>query len=112
MPTDPDDGVRIASLLPDPVGVDAGHERITIANGTGAGLTLSGWTLRDRGQNVFSLSGSIPAGSSITVTLAPNSMPLNNSGDEVFLIDESATIRHKVTYEAGQVHAGVVIVIP
>jgi endonuclease/exonuclease/phosphatase family metal-dependent hydrolase len=112
VPPDPDDGVRIASLLPDPVGVDAGHEQITIANGTGSALTLTGWTLRDRGQNVFTLSGTIAAGSSLTATLSPNSMPLNNSGDEVFLIDNTGMIRHRVTYEAGQVHAGVVIVIP
>ena len=73
---------------------------------------FTGWTLRDRGQNVFSLSGTIAPGSSLTVTLSPNTMPLNNSGDEVFLIDHTGMIRHKVTYEGGQVQAGVVIVIP
>jgi endonuclease/exonuclease/phosphatase family metal-dependent hydrolase len=112
VPSEPGDGVRIASLLPNPIGEDAGREQITIANGTNGALSLAGWTLRDRGQNVFTLSGTIAASSSLTVTLSPNTMPLNNSGDEVFLIDKSGMNRHKISYEAGQVQSGVVIVIP
>jgi lamin tail-like protein len=112
VPAEPGEGVRIASLLPNPTGQDAGHEQITIANGTTSALSLTGWTLRDRGQNSFALSGTIAPGSSVTVTLSPNTMPLNNDGDEVFLIDNAGMIRHKVEYDAGQVQAGVVIVIP
>ena len=36
-------------------------------------------------------------------------MPLNNSGDEVFLIDPQGNIKHKVRYEASQVQPGAVI---
>ncbi len=111
-PPEPAQGVRIASLLPNPAGEDAGHEEITIANGTTTALDLTGWTLRDRGQNVFALGGDLAAGSARTVTLSPNTMPLNNSGDEVFLVDQNGMIRHKVTYAAGQVQSGVVLVIP
>jgi hypothetical protein len=111
-PMPPQLGVRIVSLLPNPTGEDAGREQITIANGTGSALDLTGWTLRDRGQNIFSLGGSIAAGTERTVVLSPNTMPLNNGGDEVFLIDAGGMIRHKVTYQAGQVQLGVVVVIP
>ena len=105
-------GVRIASLLPDPTGIDAGREQITIVNRTGSALSLTGWTLRDRGQNVFVLSGSVDANGSLVVTLSPNTMPLNNAGDEVFLIDANGLIRHKVAYDAAHVLPGVVITFP
>jgi hypothetical protein len=109
---EPEQQVRIASLLPNPSGEDAGHEQITIANETSGSLDLTGWMLRDRGQNVFALAGSIASSSKRTITLSPGTMPLNNSGDEVFLIDAGGMIRHKVTYSATQVQVGIVLVIP
>ena len=86
-PIDPPAGIRIASLLLDPVGEDKGHEQVTIANGTSISLNLSGWILRDRAQNKFKPTGTVAANGSLTVTMTTHTMPLNNSGDEVFLID-------------------------
>jgi endonuclease/exonuclease/phosphatase family metal-dependent hydrolase len=111
-PIDPPAGIRIASLLPDPIGEDKGHEQITIANGTSAALNLTGWLLRDRGQNEFKLTGTVAANGNLTITMTVFTMPLNNSGDEVFLIDPQGNIRHKVRYEGSQVQPGVVIAFP
>jgi endonuclease/exonuclease/phosphatase family metal-dependent hydrolase len=104
-------GPRIVSLLPNPDGEDAGREEITIANTGSAVLDLTGWMLRDRAQNVFALSGTIAAGDRMTVILSPNSMPLNNGGDEIVVVDAAGTIRHRVVYSGSQVQPGVVLVM-
>jgi Lamin Tail Domain len=107
--TEPPTGTRIASLLPNPVGEDRGHEQITIANGATAALNLAGWLLRDKGQNEFKLAGTVPANGNLTITMTASTMPLNNAGDEVFLIDPQGNIKHKVRYDASQVQPGAVI---
>ena len=45
------------------------------------------------------------------MTLTPVTMPLNNSGDDIYLIDAQATIRDQVRHEGTQVQVGVPIVI-
>ncbi len=99
-------GIRIVSLLPNPDGPDEGNETITIANGTGEALSLDGWLLRDRAGNELALSGSVEAGGTRVITLPRNSVPLNNSGDDVALIDDRGEVRHRVTYAANQVRPG------
>jgi hypothetical protein len=39
-------------------------------------------------------------------------MPLNNSGDDVQLVDPQGVVRHQVSYTAAQVQLGVTITIP
>jgi hypothetical protein len=75
---EPPSGVRIASMVPDPVGEDKGHEQVTIANGTSGALNLTGWLLRDRGQNEFKLTGTVPVSNSLIITMIAATMPLNN----------------------------------
>ena len=104
-------GVRIASLLPNPAGEDAGREEVAIANSTQAPVNLSGWKLKDRADNAFALSGTIPVGGKLTIILTPNSMPLNNTGDDVLLIDPQGQTRHQVSYSAVDAQPGRVIVI-
>lgn len=110
--SDPAATVHIASLLPNPVDDDAGREQVTIANRSGVSLNLAGWTLRDRAQNVFNLSGVAPGNGTLTITLSPHTMPLNNAGDEVSLIDPGGAVRHTVSYGASQVQPGGIIVVP
>ena len=105
-------GLQISGLLPDPAGADNSREQVTIRNATGSAISLTGWVLRDRAQNEFMLSGSVAANGTVTITMAAFTMPLNNSGDEVFLIDPEGVIRHHVRYDAPQVQPGVPISFP
>ena len=106
------DGVRIVSLLPNPVGADRGHEQVTIGNFTDNPLDLAGWTLRDRASNKFRLRGTVLANSNLTITMEIFSMPLNNNGDEVSLIDPDGMVRHHVEYSEADVTEGRIITFP
>ncbi len=48
----------------------------------------------------------------IPITLSANTMPLYNSGYDVFLIDAAEMIRHTITCSATQAQVGIVLVIP
>ena len=76
-------------------------------NTADAAVDLAGWTLRDRAGNVFKLSGTVPAKRKLTITMSEPTMPLNNDGDEVQLIDGGGTARSRVAYAAEQATAGV-----
>jgi endonuclease YncB( thermonuclease family) len=99
-------GVEIIALLPNPVGRDRGHEEVTLANSTAQEIKLDGWKLQDRAGNEFTLSGTIPAMAKLPITMTDPSMPLNNDGDDVFLIDGSGTTRSKVSYSEQEVGEG------
>lgn len=111
-PTPLPNELRIAALLPNPTGADAGREEVTISNGTGNAVNLAGFTLRDKSSNEFKLNGSVPAGSRLTFIMSTNSMPLNNDGDEVTLFDSQSIPKHKVTYSAADVKVGLAIQFP
>jgi hypothetical protein len=103
---------RISSLLPNPSGDDAGREEVTIANKTTTPLNLSGWKLRDASSNLFTLSGTIPAGGKLAIVMMSNAMPLTNSGDEITLIDPQGNAQNQVSYTSSQAKPGQVIVFP
>ncbi len=114
--TDPDDddpvtaaSLRIVALLPNPSGTDAGHEEVTIGNFGTAEASLAGWKLRDRANNEFTLSGSLPPSSRLTIIMTSNTMPLNNSGDDITLIDNSDNVLVSVSYAGGQASSGAVV---
>jgi Lamin Tail Domain len=102
-------GVRIRSLLPNPDGPDEGREAVTIGNSTVEAVDLTGWTLRDRVGNRFALEGIVAAGEKLMITMREFSMPLNNSGDDVSLLDPQGQIRHHVSYSAAQAQPGQVV---
>ena len=104
-------GVVIAALLPNPVDDDRGHEMVRLRNGSGATVDLAGWSLVDRAGNSFALEGNIDGGVDREVLLDPHTMPLNNSGDNIRLIDETGLERSQVQYEASQVSEGAWVVI-
>jgi hypothetical protein len=108
-PPPPPAGVRILALLPNPDGPDEGREHVTIGNGTDLAVDLAAWMLRDRAGNRFVLSGTIPSQESLTITMHTFSMPLNNSGDDVSLLDPQGQVRHHVSYTAGQATSGTVV---
>lgn len=102
-------GLRIAALLPNPEGEDAGREWVGLANGSGEEASLEGWRLRDRAGNEFALKGAVPAGGELKVELPAGRLPLNNSGDDVALVDAQGSVRHRVSYNAEQARAGRVL---
>jgi hypothetical protein len=105
-PPPPVVAVRILSLLPNPEGADEGREQVTIGNGTAEAVNLAGWMLRDRAGNRFALTGSVPVQQQLTITMREFSMPLNNSGDDVSLIDPQGQVRDHVSYSAAQAPPG------
>ncbi len=107
---EPPIGVRIVTLLPNPDGLDAGREEVTIGNFTSAALNLNGWSLRDRSGSQCQLSGLIPTNSRLTIRLPANVMPLGNNGDDVELRDNTGAVRHKVSYTAGDAVSGRLLV--
>ena len=72
--------------------------------------SLAGWKLRDRAGNEFPLGdfGTLPVGRTDFVMLE-FSMPLNNAGDDITLLDDGGNVRHHVTYTAAEVLPGVTI---
>jgi hypothetical protein len=98
--------VEIVALLSNSVGRDRGHEEVTLANSTAQQIDMDGWKLQDRAGNEFRLSGSISAKGKLPILMGDPSMPLNNDGDDVFLIDANGTVRSKVSYSEREVAEG------
>ena len=100
--------LRISALLPNPKGKDDGNEQVALVNSTNKPVTLKGWSLRDKAGNVFLLSGTVPAGGQLVITMKSNSMPLNNDGDTITLLQGGAG-RHRVSYTGKQAASGAVV---
>ena len=101
--------VRIVALLPNPDGEDAGREQVTLGNGSPQALSLTGWKLQDRAGNQFLLTGTVPAQGTLLITMQEASMPLNNSGDDVSLLDPQGRLQHHVSYPAAAAQPGNVV---
>jgi len=99
-------GVAVVGLLPDPVGRDEGHEAVEIGNNTDQAVDLAGWKLRDRAGNEYRLAGTVAAKGRLRIVMTTPTMPLNNDGDTVLLIDPAGVLRCRVEYTAEQVRAG------
>ena len=103
-------GVSIIALLPNPKGTDAGGEQVTIAKAWGSSsVNLDGWKLIDKAGNVFPLAGKLDSKKPLIVTMTESTMPLNNNGDEVVLIDAEGVGRSRVSYVESQVRSGVTL---
>jgi micrococcal nuclease len=100
-------GVSIVGLLPDPVGRDAGHEAVEIGNRTDQPVHLAGWKLRDRAGNEYRLAGTVAAKGKLRIVMTTATMPLNNDGDTVLLINATGVVRSRVAYTGEQVRAGI-----
>lgn len=101
----PSPAIRILAVLPDPVGSDEEAESVTIANGNALEVSLDGWKLRDKANNTFNLSGTVPASSTLSIRVRGN-FSLNQNGDEVRLINPAGQVVHTVSYTAAQVKEG------
>ena len=84
--------VLIVAALPDPVGVDRGHELVTLLNTTAPSIDLGGWGLVDAAGGRQNLSGTIAGGGVVQVT-AGRALQLGNQGDTLVLVDGSGATR-------------------
>lgn len=101
------DVIVIASLLPNPVGLDDDFEEVTLKNKGSAAVSLVGWKLRDRSGAIWTLDGTIAAGQSKTIRRNRMAMTLNNAGDDIALVDPTGAVRDSFSYPSSQ--EGVVI---
>jgi hypothetical protein len=97
--------VLIIAALPNPAAADAGNESVTLLN-TGAGtVALDAWKLTDAAGGHQVLSGEIPAGGVVRVTLG-SSLQLGNRGDSIELVDVHGSVADRVSYGLSQVRDG------
>lgn len=81
-------GVEIVNALPNPEGQDIGRERVVLAYSGSGVLDISGWSMRDRAGNIYVFpTGSVLSPGSNEFQLFRPTMPLNNSGDSVVLLN-------------------------
>jgi len=90
--------LTISAMMPNPVGSDEQLETITIRNGGTTQMSLSGWILRDRSGLTWDLFGNAAPGQTKTFRRNGQPMSLNNSGDEIVLVDPAQAIKDTFTY--------------
>jgi hypothetical protein len=95
----------VVAALPDPVGVDRGHETITLLNTTAAPVDLTGWALADAAGGRQNLTGSIDGGA-VLQTPAAGDIQLSNRTDAIVLLDPNGATIDQVSYRPDQVHPG------
>jgi hypothetical protein len=79
--------VRLLAWLPKPDRRGEGREQATMHHGEAEALQLDGWKFRGRARHQCKLSGIVAAHQLLTITIRAFPMPLNNSDDEVSLLD-------------------------
>ena len=97
--------LRIVAALPDPVGVDRGHELVTLINTSASDIDLTGWSLADTASGRMNLSGAIAGGAVLQLALN-GGIILGNRGDGIVLVDPTGTSIDQVSYKADQVKTG------
>lgn len=97
--------VVIVAALPDPVGVDAGRESVSLANVTATDIDLTGWRLSDGTGQAQELSGTLAAGEVHRVALTAG-RSLGNRGGSASVVDPGGTTIDHVTYTQAQVVRG------
>jgi len=102
--------VVILAALPDPAGVDRGHETVTLINTTGSGIDLAGWHLADAAGGRHALTGALAGGAATQITLG-GGLALGNKGDTLILSDSDGATIDTVTYTSGHVRPGRTICI-
>ena len=97
--------VRIVSIVPDPVGDDFAEEQITLRNSGTTPIRLTGWQVRDLADRRWSLDsgGELPPGAELTLKRNGQAMSMNNSGDQIELLDPTGTSVQVFKYDQARV---------
>lgn len=78
-PEAPDGAVRIIAALVNPI-KSPEIETVTLLNVTNQSINLTGWRILDRDKNPMALTGTIPSGDTLRVTLSPPTILPNKGG--------------------------------
>lgn len=97
--------ILIVAALPDPSGIDAGAETVTLLNAAAAPVDLDGWALVDAAGARHPLAGTLAAGGVAQVPVGP-ALRLGNQGDALVLVDAGGRTVDQVSYPADRVRAG------
>ncbi len=88
--------VVIGEWLPNPAGSDAAGEWIELVNTGGAAVPLSGWMLKTGNGKQYRIGDSVIAPYGYLVfPRAATKLTLRNTGEELFLYDNSGTLVDK-----------------
>jgi endonuclease G, mitochondrial len=93
--------LKIVSVLPNPVGVDALSEAVTIRNDSNVAVDLSGYKLQDDDNTSWTLAGVLQPGATRIFVASERlgSLKLANNGDVVKLVSiADGRIMHEVRY--------------
>jgi hypothetical protein len=100
-PTEPDQVVRIVGALVNPIGPAPEPETVTLLNASPESVELTGWEIADRLKNKQSITGTIAAGSTLTVSVEPP-VQLGNRGGIITLLDNRGLKVDGVSYTEQQ----------
>ncbi len=94
------EAVVIESLLVNPVGPDTEFEEVSLRNKGASPVSMVGWTLRDESGRIWTLVslGTIGPGQSVTIRRNGMPMSLNNSKDEITLLNASVESLDQFSY--------------
>jgi hypothetical protein len=87
--------------LVNPIGPAPEPETVTLLNASPRPIELAGWKLADRQKNEQSLSGTIAAGTTLTVPVRPH-VQLGNKGGIITLLDDQGLKVEGVSYTEQQ----------
>ena len=90
--------IIISEILPNPKGTDDG-EFIELYNPNNESINLSGWKLNDKSSYFFKLSDMIGANDYLLIERSRSKISLNNSNEELKLLDCNNNIVWNVAYE-------------
>jgi len=96
-PTEPDFRVLIVGALVNPIGPAPERETVTLLNATPRAIDLDNWKIVDQQKAKLTLSGSIGAGETRRIALAPP-VALGNKGGIITLLDDNGLKVHGVSY--------------
>lgn len=98
--------IAIVGLLPNPAGPDAGRETVTLKNNVNVAQSLEGWVLKDAADNHMVLGPTTLGPGATDEFTVQGQLSLNNSGDEITLLDKDGNQKSQVAYTASQVVSG------
>jgi uncharacterized protein YukJ len=104
-PGEPDHTVRIVAALVNPPGPAPEAETVTLLNASHQDIDLAGWTILDREKRRLVLdAGSLPAGDTVRILVAPP-VQLGNRGGLITLLDGDGLKVDGVAYTKAQAAA-------
>jgi len=101
LPEEPENLVRIIAALVNPQGTGVEQETVTLLNASPQPLDLSGWAIANQLKNKHRLTGTLPAGSTLLVTLPPT-VQLGNNGGLITLLNQKGLKVDGVSYTKHQ----------